>query len=141
LPSEAEWEKVARGTDGQRYPWGADPDPDKANYAETGIRTTTPVGCFPGGVSPYGIEEMSGNVLEWTRSLWGESIEKPTFRYPYNPHDGREDLQAAAAVRRVLRGGAFWSGPQGVRCASCFGSDARNLYDFVGMRVVLVALP
>jgi formylglycine-generating enzyme required for sulfatase activity len=61
--------------------------------------------------------DLSGNVWEWTRSLWGMDWEKPTFKYPYNPDDGRENLQASDDTLRVLRGGAFWYDRWNMRCA------------------------
>jgi formylglycine-generating enzyme required for sulfatase activity len=136
LPSEAAWEKAARGTDGRRYPWGHEPEPHRANYGEIGIDTTNAVGCFPDGASPYGVEEISGNVLEWTRSLWGPDWNKLIFPYPYNPDDGREQLQAPDDIRRGVRGGAFWRVRQGTRCAARHASVARDVRH-LGFRVVV----
>jgi formylglycine-generating enzyme required for sulfatase activity len=137
LPSEAEWEKGARGTDGRIWPWGNQWDAERCNSAEGGKGDTTPVGTYPAGASPYGLLDMAGNVWEWTRSLWGKGLEWPNFRYPYNPKDGRENPDAPGDILRVVRGGAFLGDVWLVRCAvrdrGSPGYRSRN----VGFRVVV----
>ena len=131
LPTEAEWEYAASGTTGRPYPWTgqAEPDPERANYRESKLECTAPVGCYPRGTTPEGLWDMAGNVWEWCRDVWAEDAREKRKQENRNPENTTGD-----PTGRVRRGGSWFNDADDLRAAFRNGYLVWNRLNVIGFR-------
>ncbi len=140
LPSEAQWEAAARGTDQRHYPWGnEEPTAERACFGGSwGKDKPAPVGRHPAGAGPFGTQDQAGNVWEWCEDLFDETA--------YDGRDGQVDPvvrgdEGDDSVLRVVRGGAWGNPSRSLRAAIRFGDRARYRFRDLGFRVVFRSGP